>query len=212
MRNGNHWAGFTIASGKAAWRTGAFLLKWGAKPAAKGSVWVIKKTAVDPAKQKITNWAMVEATLNAAHKVQAMKDAIRDGNCAQCGKKISTGLFGGPRDFCKPKCAQNAALQFNEVEQVKAGADSIENDDDNNLHLTCGCNRKNKFHGGGCTSNRKGERVAANVVWSNKNPNYQDPNKGPDHRVMSKREQQLEAVRERQKANPVPKSFWDFLG
>lgn len=210
MRKGNHWKGFTIASGKAAWRSGAFLLKWGGKPAAKGSVWTIKKVAVDPAARKIKDWGPVAATLNAADKVTAMREAIQNGNCAECGKKMSTG-WGGPKDFCKLKCAEKAAVRFNEMAQVQAGEDSIKGEDENGLYLTCNCNRKNTYHGSGCTSNKKGERVAQNVRWSNNNPNYNNPANGPDHRVMNKREQQLEAVRERQRANPVPKSFWDFL-
>ena len=36
-----HWKGFALATGKGAWKSGAFLLKWGSKGAAKGSVWVL---------------------------------------------------------------------------------------------------------------------------------------------------------------------------
>jgi hypothetical protein len=200
-----HWKKFGIASGRAAWKSGAFLLKWGGKGAAKGSVWTIKKVAVDPAAKKITNWKLVEAGLGAKHKAQEMRDLVKNGQCANCGKKTSTSFFGGQDDLCSAKCAQTMATAYNEVAQVKV-PDTIDGND-NSLYLVCGCNRKSKFHGGGCTSNKSGDRVADNVIWSEQNANYFKPGEQPDQKPLTKREAQLLAAREAQRANP-PKKKW----
>lgn len=189
-----HWRGFTIASGKGAWKAGAFLLKWGTKGAAKGSVWTIKKVAVDPAAKKITSWKLVEKGLNSTAKLQAMRELVKNGQCANCGKKTSTSFFGGQDDLCSASCAQAMALAYNVVVQVQV-PDTIDGND-NSLYLVCGCNRKSKFHGGGCSSNKSGERVAENVVWSEKNPNYFKPEKLGDHTPKNKHQAYREAAQE----------------
>lgn len=203
-----HWKGFTIATGKAAWKSGAFLLKWGGKGAAKGSVWTIKKVAVDPAAKKITSWKLVERGLNSKAKVQEMRDLVKNGQCANCGKKTSTSFFGGQDDLCSAVCAQAMAVAYNQVEQVKV-PDTVDGND-NSLYLVCNCNRKSKFHGGNCASNKSGERVAENVIWSEKNDNYRKPEDPPERRVISKREAQLNAARISQQQNPPKKNMFGF--
>lgn len=202
------WTKFTIASGKGAWKAGAFLLKWGTKGAAKGSVWTIKKVAVDPAAKKITNWKLVEKGLNSKAKFQAMRELVKNGQCANCGKKTSTSLFGGQDDLCSASCAQALALAYNVVEQVKV-PDTVDGNE-NSLYLVCNCNRKSKFHGGSCAANKTGERVAENVVWSEKNDKYGKPEAPPERRVISKREAQLEAARISQQKNPPKKNMFGF--
>lgn len=200
-----HWKGFAIATGKGAWKAGAFLLKWGTKGATKGSVWTIKKVAVDPATKKITSWKLVEKGLDSKEKLREMRELIKNGQCANCGKKTGTSFFGGQDDVCSASCAQTMALAYNQVVEVRV-PDTIDGND-NSLYLVCGCNRKSKFHGGGCTSNKKGDRVADNVVWSEKNPNYMKPGEQPDHTPKTRRQAQLDAAREAQQANP-PKKKW----
>lgn len=200
-----HWKKFTIATGKAAWKGGAFLLKWGGKGATKGSVWTIKKVAVDPAAKKITNWKLVEKGLNSKAKFQEMRELVKNGQCANCGKKTSTSFFGGQDDVCSASCAQAMALAYNEVVQVRV-PDTIDGND-NSLYLVCGCNRKNKFHGRGCTANKAEQRVEDNVVWSEKNPNYMKPVDEPKPRKLSAAEQRRADIQENIKNNP-PKKKW----
>lgn len=200
-----HWKGFAIATGKAAWKTGAFLLKWGGKPAAKGTVWTIKKVAVDPAAKKITNMKMVERGLNAKAKVAALREAIKNAQCAACGKATRSSWLGGQDHFCSASCAQGWAETYNEVEQVKV-PDTIDGNE-NSLYLVCGCNRKSKFHGGGCTANKASERVAENVVWSEKNPNYMKAAEQPKERKMTPEERRRAAIQEDIRQNP-PKKKW----
>jgi endogenous inhibitor of DNA gyrase (YacG/DUF329 family) len=199
-----HWKGFAIATGKAAWKTGAFLLKWGARPAAKGTVWTIKKVAVDPATKKIVNMKLVEKGLNAKDKVQAMNDLIKNQQCAKCGKKTRSGWMGGQEHFCSASCAQDWAVSFNVVEEVKV-PDTVKAND--RPQLVCGCARVGLFHGAGCAANKANQRIAENVRWSQSDPNHMKPEQGPDQRPMTKREAQLEAARQAQRANP-PKKKW----
>jgi hypothetical protein len=200
-----HWKKFGIASGKGAWKAGAFLLKWGGKGAAKGSVWTIKKVAVDPAAKKITNWGLVKAGISSKDKLQEMRDLVKNGQCANCGKKTSTSFFGGQDDLCSAACAQKLALAYNEVKQVQV-PDTIDGND-NSLYLVCNCNRKSKFHGSGCTANKGGERVAENVIWSEQNPNFMKPADQPKQRKLSAAEQRRADIQQKIQDNP-PKKKW----
>ena len=199
-----HWKGFAIATGKAAWKSGAFLLSWGAKPAAKGTVWVIKKVAVDPAAKKITNMSLVEKGLGAKAKVQELKSAIQNQQCAKCGKPTSSGWLGGQEHFCSASCAQDWAIQFNKVEAVKV-PDTVKASD--RPTLVCGCNRLGLFHGSGCEANKAGERIAENVRWSKSDPNYQKPDPGPVQGPKTRRD----AIQEEIRKNPVKKKWSDGL-
>lgn len=198
------WKDFAIATGAAAWKSGAFVLKWGTKAAAKGSVWVIKKVAVDPAAKKIKNWSLVEKALDSKAKVQEMRDLIKNGQCAACGKKTKTSFFGGQEDYCSAKCAQNAAVQFNQVEQVKVPDTAKAGD---RPTLVCGCNRLNLYHVDGCSANKAGERLAQNIRWSQTDPKYMQPTKDAPARKMSKEEQRRAEIQEAIRQNP-PKKKW----
>lgn len=200
-----HWKKFAIATGKAAWKTGAFLLNWGGKGAAKGTVWTIKKVAVDPATKKIVNMSLVEKGLKAKDKVQELKDAVKNHTCAKCGKQTSSGWLGGDQHFCSANCAKDWAVQFNVVEAVKVPDTATAGD---RPTLVCGCNRLGLFHGAGCEANKSGERIASNVRWSPTDPRFMKPEEGPDEKPMTKREAQLAEARERQRANPVKKKWY----
>lgn len=201
-----HWKKFGIASGKAAWKAGAFLLKWGAKPAAKGSVWTIKKVAVDPAAKKIVNWSLVEKGLGAKHKIQEMRELIKNGQCANCGKKTSTGFFGGQDDVCSASCAQAMAIAYNEVKEVKVPDTET---DSNSLYLACGCNRLNMFHGSRCIANKANERVAQNVKWSEKDPRYMKATGAtpPGKPALTAEQRKRAEIQENIRNNP-PKKKW----
>ncbi len=198
------WKDFAIATGKAAWKSGAFLLKWGGKAATKGTVFVIKKVAVDPASKKIKNWKLVEKALDSKAKVQEMRDLIKNGQCANCGKKTKTSFFGGQEDYCSASCAQKAAVQFNEVEQVKVPDTAKAGD---RPTLVCGCNRLNLFHAAGCEANKAGERVAQNVRWSPTDPKYMEPAKESKPRKLSPEEQRRADIQAAIQQNP-PKKKW----
>lgn len=193
-----------IATGTGIWKAGAFLLTWGGKGAVKGSVWVVKRVAVDPAKRKVSDWSVVRKTSAGKDLYKKYKEMIKNSQCFGCGKEFPGK--NGKYHYCSTACAQNAATAFNVVEQVKI-PDTIDGND-KSLYLTCGCNRQNLFHGSGCTANKTDQRVAHNVKWSQTDPRHMKPEMGPDQKPMTKREAQLEAARQSQQANPVKKRWF----
>jgi hypothetical protein len=146
-------------------KAGARFAAWSGKKAGRGSVWVVKKVAVDPASRKVQDWGLVK-------NGRALKEALKkDGLCPNCGKGFRDA---NKHDVCSAKCAQAMAEQFSKVKQEKV---ELAVDQSNELYLNCGCNRKNLFHATGCSAGLVGHRVADNIKWSEKNPEYMEPNR-----------------------------------
>jgi hypothetical protein len=177
----------TLATGKAMWKVGAVLNKVAGKPAAAGSVWVLKKVAVDPVSMRVKNWKAVQAGASLKERL------TKHGLCVGCGKAFREHT---KREFCTPKCAAETAETWNEYAQEKVQLAPVGGD--NSLHLNCGCNRKNVFHASTCAVGLSGHRVADNIKWSETDPRYMKPDAPQRQRKLTKQEEHRERVREAQ--------------
>jgi endogenous inhibitor of DNA gyrase (YacG/DUF329 family) len=126
------------AISKTAWKAGTKSVKFAGKAAGKSTLWVVKKAAVDPAKNKILDWKLVK---NAG----SVREAIKNGNCGQCGKKMNTRNA----DFCSAKCSMEAYESWSDVRAERVNLHAKPKDNDPmNLYFPCGCNKKGLTHSG----------------------------------------------------------------
>ena len=114
-------------------KSGGKFIWWGTKKATKGTVWVVKKAAVDPAKRKIINKGLVPA--------DAFERATR-GECASCGKKFHTK--GGKFQFCSTACSLSAFESWSKVESEKVNVHAKKGGGDG-LYYSCGVHNKNAY-------------------------------------------------------------------
>lgn len=126
--------------GKGAWKAGTKSVKFAGVAAGKSFLWVVKKAAVDPAKNKILDWKLVKN----ASEVRA---TIQQGNCGYCGKKMNNRRA----DFCSSKCSLNAYESWSEVvkekQNVHVKRTGVQSDP-MSLYFDCGCNTKGLTHNG----------------------------------------------------------------
>lgn len=196
-----------LATGKGVWKAGAYVTKVSGKTAGKGSVWVLKKVAVDPVGMRVKDWKMVKAGRSVAELKERLK---KHGECIGCGKAFREHT---KREFCTPACASSAAEQWNDYRRESVKPAVVESND---LYLNCGCNRKNLFHGAGCAVGLNGHRVADNIKWSEKNPEHMKPagyqqseRTGQRGRYSEKQLRALdEAARKMAEKSEKPKRGW----
>lgn len=123
---------------KGAWKVGTKSVKFAGKTAGKSTLWVVKKAAVDPTKNKILDWSLVKN----AGKV---REAIGRGECGNCGKK----KVGNKADFCSAKCSMEAYESWSDVRPERINVHAKPKDQDPlNLYFECGCNKKSMTHNG----------------------------------------------------------------
>jgi endogenous inhibitor of DNA gyrase (YacG/DUF329 family) len=125
-------ASFTLKVAVDTAKGGAKFVWWGTKKAGKGTVWVVKKAAVDPAKRKIINKGLVPA--------EAFERVTR-GECAACGKKFHTK--GGKFQFCSTACSLSAFESWSSVKTEKVNVHAKDTGD--GLYYPCGVHNKNAY-------------------------------------------------------------------
>lgn len=126
--------------GKGAWKVGTKSVVFAGKVAGKSTLWVVKKVAVDPAKNKIVDWKLVQ-------NASAVRAAIQNGNCGVCGKQMNTRKA----DFCSTACSMAAYESWSVVTKEKVNAHVKKNgqqSDSMSLYFDCGCNTKGLTHNG----------------------------------------------------------------
>ena len=127
----------------ASWQVGTKTVLFAGEKAGKGSVWVIKKAAVDPVKRKVLNWSLVSALGKARAK---------NGQCAGCGKTL--GMFAGKADICSTSCALGVYESWSEAKQERVNnfaGTGRKMSNPNGLYLDCGCNKNWLSHSGSCS-------------------------------------------------------------
>lgn len=127
-------ADFTARVALGTAKAGGKFIWWGTKQAAKGSVWVVKKAAVDPAKRKIIDSGLIPAEA---------RERMTRGECARCGKKFHTK--GGKFQFCSNACSLGAFEDWSRVEMKKVNVHAPRKVDDNSLYYPCGIHNKNAY-------------------------------------------------------------------
>lgn len=126
--------------GKSAWKAGTKAVTFAGRAAGKSTLWVVKKAAVDPAKNKILDWKLVK-------NASAVRAAIQQGNCGNCGKRMNDRRA----DFCSPKCSMAAYESWSEVRQERVNVHvkkTGNRSDTMGNWFDCGCNVNGLTHNG----------------------------------------------------------------
>lgn len=128
---------FTKRVTKGTAKGSAKFIWWGTKKAAKGSVWIVKKAAVNVSKKQISDWSLVSNTAE-------VRARLTRGECAGCGKKFNSKA--GKFQFCSDKCSLEAFESWSRVEQKKVNVHAKPKSNENDLYYPCGVHNKNGWH------------------------------------------------------------------